>query len=265
MNCFKRCKKLIPVLILAPTLLFGFDFPGYMTMHGKVIDAYTLEPIEGAVVYALWRKCRPGIGCRSCGIGPVKEVLTDAEGEWKITGPRGNNDPGYLRSIIGYLIPWIESPSIGYYKPGYYPYSSRYVSGDFSAFAYVDETRDIEGIVLTRMGDTEEQVKQYMEQWEKDRLKTLVPVKDPERKLRELDFDFRYPENVQRVYIPYDHSSYERYVVIGLKRAVTPEEKREARGLGINGFYPNARQPLLSKALECQYEIKGRRHNDAQE
>ena len=255
---------LIMVLVFVPSILSGFDLPGYMTMRGKVIDADTLEPIEGAIVYAVWRTCRPGIGSRSCGTGPAKEVLTDADGEWEISGPTWK-DPGYIRSIIGYLVPWIEFPLIGYYKAGYYPYRSRYVSGDFSAFAYVDEARDIEGIVLTRMGDTEEQVNQYMEQWKKDRRDTLVPVKDPERKLRELDFDFMYPENAKRVYIPDDLIRYEQYEVIGLKRAVTAEEKREARGLGSNGLYPNARQPLLRKALECQYDIEGRRYNDVQE
>ena len=66
MNSFKRSNGLILVLILAPALLFGFDLPGYMTMRGKVIDADTLEPIEGAVVYAVWRTCRPGIGSGSC-------------------------------------------------------------------------------------------------------------------------------------------------------------------------------------------------------
>ncbi|MGI6385560.1 MAG: hypothetical protein ACOX2W_00220 [Desulfomonilia bacterium] len=221
MRIFKWCQVvLIVALTLIPAILLGFDFPGYATYHGKVIDADTLKPIEGAIVYAIWIKCRPGIGSRSCGPGKVKEVLTDADGEWKITGPKGK-DPGYIRSIIGYLVPWIEFPLIGYYKAGYYPYRSRYISGDFSAFAYVDETRNIEGIVLTRMGDTEEQVRQYMEQWEKDRCEILVPVKDPERKLRELDFDFRYPQNVKRVYIPDGLNMYEQYKVIGLNRAVT--------------------------------------------
>lgn len=250
MKSFNRCMSLTMAFIFVPVVLFGFVLPGYMTMHGKIIDADTLKPIEGAVVYAVWRTCRPGIGSGSCRIGPAKEALTDAYGEWKMSGPKGNDDPGYIRSIIGFLIPWIESPLIGYYKAGYFPYLSRYVSGDFSAFAYVDKVRNIEGIVLTRMGDTEEQVRQYMRQWEKDRCKFLIPVKDPERKLREVDFDFRYPEDVRRVYIP-DDQRYERYKVIGLKRAVTPEEKRKARGLVPSMVTLQSRDlPLLMKALE---------------
>jgi hypothetical protein len=247
MKITKGCNVLIVVLALVPAVLFGFDLPGYITMHGKVIDADTLKPIEGAVVWAIWMKCRPGIGSGSCQTGMAKEVLTDASGEWSITGPKGNDDPGFIRSILGILVPWNESPRVEYYKPGYFPFMAKYISGDFSAYAYVDKTKNIEGIILIRMGDTKEQVQRYMDQWEKDRCDILIPVKDPERKLRELDFDFKYSENVKRIYFPSDIT---RYEVIGLKRAITPEEKREARSLGINGIYPDVDQSLLRKALK---------------
>ncbi|MDX9763293.1 MAG: hypothetical protein RBT82_14700 [Desulfomonilia bacterium] len=261
MRIFKCCQSLIVILTLIPTVLLGFDFPGYATYHGKVIDADTLEPIEGAVVYAIWMKCRPGIGSGSCGTGPVKEVLTDAEGEWKITGPKGNDDPGYIRSVIGFLVPWIELREIGYYRAGYFPFHKKPGIGDFSAYAYVDKAKEIEGIILYRRNNMEEW-ERYLELSRMDDFVTLIPVKDPERRLRDLDFNFRYPENVKRVYVPVDLTQYK---VVGLKRAVTPAEKREARRLGSNGFYPNARQPLLGKALEYQYDIEGRRYNDVQE
>ncbi|MCK9264842.1 MAG: hypothetical protein M0R18_13650 [Deltaproteobacteria bacterium] len=261
MISFKRCKRLILVLILAPTLLFGFDFPGYATYHGKVIDADTLKPIEGAIVYAIWIKCRPGIGSGSCGPGKVKEVLTDAEGEWVITGPKGNDDPGYIRSIIGYLVPWIESPRIGYYKKGYFPHFT--VLGGFAAYAYENKSENLEGIILYRMGDTEEEKRKFLDEWGDCHCYPFIPVKDPEKKLHMLDFDFRYPMFAKRV--P-SFSVRTLYGVIGLKRAVTPEEKREARGLGLNGLYPKVRQPLLMKALENEpYSIEGRRYDDVQE
>ncbi len=78
MKISKWCQIMIVVFALVSTGLFGFDLPGYITMHGKVIDADTLKPIEGAVVWAMWTKCRPGIGSGSCETGMVKEVLTDA-------------------------------------------------------------------------------------------------------------------------------------------------------------------------------------------
>ena len=264
MRIFKCCQSLIVILTLIPTVLLGFDFPGYATYHGKVIDADTLEPIEGAVVYAIWIKCRPGIGSRSCGIGPVKEVLTDAEGEWRITGPKGNDDPGYIRSVIGFLVPWIGSPRIRYYKPGYFPifYEAPGICG-FYAHAYRDKARNIEGIILNRINSKEEWDKVAKLQKE-DGLSPLVPIKDPERKLRELDFDFKYSEDVIRVRGLTDNTTYE---VVGLKRAVTPEEKRKARGLVPSMVTLKSRDlPLLMKALENQpYSIEGRGYNDVQE
>ncbi len=264
MRIFKCCQSLIVILTFIPTVLLGFDFPGYATYHGKVIDADTLEPIEGAVVYAIWIKCRPGIGSRSCGTGPVKEVLTDAEGEWRITGPKGNDDPGYIRSIIGYLVPWIESPRIRYYKPGYFPifYEAPGLCG-FYAHAYTDKARNIEGIIINRINSKEEWDKVAKLQKE-DGLSPLVPIKDPESKLRELDFDFKYSEDVIRVRDLTDNTTYE---VIGLKRALTPAEKREARGLVPSMVTLKSRDlPLLMKALENQpYSIEGRGYNDVQE
>ena len=66
MKIIKGCNTLIVALAFVPAVLFGFDLPGYATFHGKIIDADTLKPIEGAVVWALWMKCRPGIGSGSC-------------------------------------------------------------------------------------------------------------------------------------------------------------------------------------------------------
>jgi hypothetical protein len=236
---------LVAVLIFVPALLFGFDLPGYATFHGKVIDADTLKPIEGAVVYALWDSCRPGIGSGSCKTGMVKEVLTDADGEWWITGPKGNDDPGFTRSILGFLVPWYTSPRIDYYKPGYFSYFTKL--GDFAANAYVNKSDNLEGIILYRMGDTEEEKKRFMKQWGDCRCHPFIPLKDPEKKLHDLDFDFQYPADVKRIPSVDLKTLYE---VIGLKRAVTPEEKREARrSLPSSVTLELKDLPLLKKAL----------------
>jgi len=233
-----------------PAPLIGFDFPGFVTMRGKIIDADTLKPIEGAVVWAMWDTCRPSVGGDVCDVCKVKEVLTDANGEWRITGLSGTDHPCVLRVLLGFLIPWVESPWLGYYKPGYFPYLARLEGGDFSARAYVDKSKNLEGILLYRPGDTEEEVTRYLKQRKKDRCDMLIPVKDPERKLRELDFDFKYPPNVVCVQDLKFSKLRSLYQVIGLKRAVTPEEREKARGLGMNGLYPDAHQPLLEKALD---------------
>jgi len=241
---------LLLVCAAIPAPLMGFDFPGYVTMRGKIIDADTLKPIEGAVVWAMWDKCWAGVGAGNlCNVYKVKEVLTDANGEWSITGPAGTSDPSLARMIISVVFNWIKPPRLGYYKPGYFPFLARIPGGDFIARAYVDRSKDLEGILLSRMGNTKEELARYMAQWDKDRCKRLIPVKDPERKLRELDFDFQYPPNVICVRNIKDSKLMRSYTIIGLKRAVTPEEKEKAMGLGMNGLYPDAYQPLLRKAL----------------
>jgi len=234
-----------------PAPLMGFDLPGSVTMRGKIIDADTLEPIEGAVVWAIWDKCRPSLGGHVCDEYKAKEVLTDANGEWHITGRSGTSDPCVLRVFFGFLIAWIDPPRLGYYKPGYYPFLARIPGGDFIARAYLDRSKDLEGILLSRMGNTKEELARYMEQWDKDHCKKLVPVKDPERKLRELDFDFQYPPNVICVRDIKDSKLRSLYQVIGLKRAVTPEEKRKARvSLPSTTTSYLLYLPLLKRALE---------------
>ena len=56
----KTC--LILAMVMLPLGLMGADLFGNVTFRGKVIDADTLKPIEGAVVVATWDKCHPGIG-----------------------------------------------------------------------------------------------------------------------------------------------------------------------------------------------------------
>jgi len=186
-----------------------------------------------------------------CDVYKVKEVLTDANGEWRITGPAGTSDPSIVRRIISFVVSWIEPPRLGYYKPGYFPFLARIPGGDFIARAYVDRSKDLEGILLSRMGNTEEEYARYMEQLDKDQCKKLIPVKDPERKLRELDFDFQYPPKVICVRDIKDSQLRSLYRVIGLKRAVTLEERRKARASlpSMTTSYLS-HLPLLKKALE---------------
>ena len=78
-----------------------------MTYRGKIIDAETLKPIEGVVVIAQWLECWPGIGAGElCDLEMVKETLTDKNGDWSITGPKGEDKEahGYLRGILSFVI-----------------------------------------------------------------------------------------------------------------------------------------------------------------
>lgn len=90
------------------------------TFSGKVIDADTKEPIEGAVVVALWvEKRATAAGATSRG-HEVKEALTDKNGEWKIKGPSGG-ELGNIKSAISFVtgIYFTDTPEFIVFKPGY--------------------------------------------------------------------------------------------------------------------------------------------------
>ena len=95
------------------------------TFKGRVIDAETREPIEGAVVVAKWLKEQATITGPSTRLRDVKEALTDKNGEWEIKGPKGR-DMGNITAIFTFITgTYITNPpEFIIFKPGYCPYGS---------------------------------------------------------------------------------------------------------------------------------------------
>ncbi len=54
--------------------------------HGRVIDAETKQPIDGAAVLAVWRKETPMIGHPMESVHDAQETLTDKDGNFTIPG-----------------------------------------------------------------------------------------------------------------------------------------------------------------------------------
>ena len=79
--------------------------------RGKVIDAETKQPIEGAAVVAVWEKEWAGLGA-----GAITKFLNAAE---TITDKNGNFEisPKYFLSIPYFRK--IKGPYLTIYKPGY--------------------------------------------------------------------------------------------------------------------------------------------------
>ena len=86
--------------------------------HGKVIDADTKNPIEGAVVVAIYRESCYGVIQTISGEIGVKEVLTDKEGNFRI--------PPFFG--VGLPICWHGDTDFFVYIPGYgtFPRSSSF-------------------------------------------------------------------------------------------------------------------------------------------
>ncbi len=103
--------KTISLLILF--LIFTCDTEAFAAgpWKGQVIDIETKEPLEGAVVLAVWhRNYRTPAGDNAY-FYEAKEVLTDKEGRFEI--------PSYTPINLLPLISYIEGPSFTIFKPGY--------------------------------------------------------------------------------------------------------------------------------------------------
>ena len=193
---------------------------------GKVIDADTLKPIEGALVVAVWNKTRFGGLLDDTRFKDAKETLTDENGEWAIVGLEGNNSK--IRRFLQYLgVFRTKNPSFDIYKPGY----TEFVAfGNFSAWPCISQEHNLEGIILSRPGDTKEERKKFFEKLDLE--KPFIPVKNPEKKLRDLDFSFEYPENVNTVgNIWLEKNKVRRYwlyTVVGIRKARTRKEELSA-------------------------------------
>jgi len=214
--CFLLC-------IAALLILSCCSMLNNMTYRGKIIDAETLKPIEGVVVIAQWLKCWPGIGAGElCDFDMVKETLTDKNGDWSITGPKGEDtrEFGYVRGVLSFVIHYTRSPHFYTYKRGYLGINK--ALGGFKAFPYIKKDQDIEGVILIRLGDTMDEALLHAERYG-GLFWPFIPIKNPRQRLESLDFDFNYPEKIKVIESEARKFS-DEYVVYGLSRAKTSKD-----------------------------------------
>jgi hypothetical protein len=88
---------------------------------GQVIDAENKQPIEGAVVVAVYSKMTMGIPEHYSSIINVRETLTDKEGKFRI--------PSYTTIIqpFSWGMSWGERANFIIFKPGYGSFPNRNV------------------------------------------------------------------------------------------------------------------------------------------
>ena len=235
---------LVVVMVSLPGLAFGWSIWGNMTFRGKLIDADTYEPIEGAVVVMVWSKSWPGIGAGAMtDFMMAREDMTDANGEWSIRGPRGKDLYACpiitILSLITY-IHVIQPPTLQYYKPGYCRLGQK--GGNFLAHPYIDKSKGMEGIILSRTKDTHEETYAFFKM--REGKMAFIPAADPIEKLRSLDFPLQYTEDY--IWIEREWLLKIPFYLYGAKKAETLEERRIAlmEPGGIDTF---ADLPLLDK------------------
>ncbi len=105
--------RFILFLIFAVLLIPSTGCYAHGPWSGKVVDAETKQPIEGAAVVAVWIRETGTPAGTDTGFVDAAETLTDKNGEFEISSKR-------FLSIIG--IRYIKGPFFTIYKPGYGSY-----------------------------------------------------------------------------------------------------------------------------------------------
>ena len=121
----KAYKNLVATLCII-TFAFVVESPCALSkdknFSGRVIDAETKEPIEGAVVVAYWYEARSTLLGESTRMKDVEECVTDKNGEWKIVGEEGKSfNPNPHQSLITGAY-YTREPLFIAFKPGYCPW-----------------------------------------------------------------------------------------------------------------------------------------------
>jgi hypothetical protein len=112
----KQVHILLSSIILVTIVFASPCFAGWLVYHkpefrGKVIDAETKSPLEGAVVVAIYRNTYiiSGPAGGSSSIINIKEALTDQKGEFYIPSYKTLIQPLSKEDVVDFII----------YKPGY--------------------------------------------------------------------------------------------------------------------------------------------------
>lgn len=103
--------RYVLLLFLVSLPMYGC-YPG---ITGKVVDAETDRPIEGAVVLVEWTKTK-GFGLTYTESFKVVEVLSNKDGAF---------------TIPGVYNPLVNSPDLTVYKPGYVAWNNKIIFPDY--------------------------------------------------------------------------------------------------------------------------------------
>lgn len=184
------------------------------TFRGKIIDFDTKGALEGAVVVAYWVNFR---GAPS--IKDVKEALTDNNGEWSLVGEEGDGPrPHPIPSFTQRISDDILQPQFMILKPGYEAFHiKKGIYWSLVAYPHIDRKQGLGGIILSIEEKEERAIRELYHKAPQAYGLPFIPMKDPEKRLRNLEIPFDYPKNVKRL-TPHKTGFLHQYTLIGLKR-----------------------------------------------
>lgn len=229
----KRCHLIVYTLFLFFITTSAMASSGWVIYYesgfkGKVIDAETFDPIEGAVVVATYNVTILGPLESGSGTADVQETLTDSNGEFHISS-----------NIFFYLWPFtlggqetrfiIFKPGYGTY-PGYhsfliYPVKEKmYESKKEEALPII---KDIEGIVFEKIMTKKDERKLYYEKFGGN-VSPFIPLKNSFEKVHNMDLPFDADVLKAEEIWTSHREPFKTYPVIGLPKLKTYEERKMA-------------------------------------
>lgn len=182
--------------------------------RGKLIDFDTKRPLEGAVVVAYWVNLKG-----DSFIKDVKEALTDNNGEWSIIGEEGDGPRQHpLPSFTQRGSDDILQPQFMMLKPGYEAFHIKEgIYWSLVTYPHIDRKQGLEGIILSIEEKEERAIREFYHKAPQTYGLPFIPMKDPEKKLRNLEIPFDYPRDVKRLNLR-ETGFLNLYTLIGLKR-----------------------------------------------
>jgi len=225
--------------------------------NGKVIDIETKEPIEGAVVAAIYDVTVRGLVDSGSAHADVQETLTDSKGEFHIPS-----------NTFFYPSPFTlggERTEFIIYKPGYGTYPGFNTFRIFpvkEALRKHDDTNVTvgrEGIIFERTLKNKDAFKLYRKKF--DGYLPFIPLKNPIERIRNLDLPFDADVfKVERIYngriwASYKGEPFKTYALIGLPKVKTMKERKKSHSRA-NKIPPGfeSKVPLWDKTLDDEYD-----------
>jgi len=265
-------KKIIILLVLAMALFSNLSSScaGWLLYHkptyrGKIVDAETKKPIEGAVVVAVYRKqtliSGPGGGYST--IIKIRETLTDEKGEYYIPTYFTIIQPLSIEDDVNFII----------FKAGYGSVTQSLYDSMFVVSATPEGLFFLHGASKAIWNRFVEKKKMEFEEWKKTlpeeqrvrlvfglgaRYLPFIPMENAKERLQSLNVPFfTIPDDIDIDTLNWYRSEEGKrlkieYQVIGIAKLNTWEERRKTNRIDISTI--EWRWPLLHEAIKKEEE-----------
>lgn len=102
---------IIFIFFISASILLGNQAYAAGPWKGKIIDIETKEPLDGAVILAVWERVWRTPAGGIADFYEIKEVLTNKEGKFEV--------PSYTTINLQPILSYVRGPHFTIFKPGY--------------------------------------------------------------------------------------------------------------------------------------------------